>query len=87
MAEDDNVHDATQDILRKIQADISAFRAETNERFDRLEGESKTQSELLGKVMDATMKIADTQDVHGSRLNTIDARLANIEKRTGLVKA
>ena len=54
---------------------------------DRLEAESTTQSALLGKVLDATLKIAATQQIHGGRLNMIEARLAEIERETGLVKA
>ncbi len=80
--------------LREMRAESAAFREEvkagftaTNERLDRLEAESKTQSELLGKVMDATLNIAETQQMHGARLNIIDARLATIERHTGLVKA
>lgn len=73
---------------------LREMREENKERFDRLEAESKTQSALLGKVIDAVTelakgqeKIAAAQQTHGSRLNTIDARLADIEREVGLVKA
>ena len=69
-------------------------REEVKERFASLEAESKTQSALLGKVIDAVTelakgqeKIAAAQQIHGSRLNTMDARLAGIEREIGLVKA
>ncbi len=84
----------TLHLLREMREEIKAGFGAVNERLERLEGkvdrleaESATQSALLGKVMDATLKIAATQQIHGSRLNIIDARLAEIERETGLVKA
>jgi hypothetical protein len=74
-------------LLREMREEMKTGFSAANERFDRLEAESKTQSALLGKVLDATLKIAATQQIHGGRLNMIEARLAEIERETGLVKA
>jgi hypothetical protein len=72
---------------RAERAELRQGSAEARDRLDRLEAISKTQAEMLGKVMDATVQIAKGLEVAGLRLNTIDQRLALIEEYTGLVKA
>ncbi len=83
----DEPENLTIRLLQELRAESEAFREEVKTRFDRIEAESATQSALLGKVLDATLKIAATQQIHGGRLNMIEARLAEIERETGLVKA
>ncbi len=87
--------------FREVHQEAADFRAEVNDRSSRLEAESRSQSETLGKVIDAVTKIATvqeqhsghlarierTQQSHGARLNIIDGRLAELEAHVGLVKA
>ncbi len=97
----DEPENLTLRLLREMREENASFREEVrqgfdaaNKRFDRLEAESTTQSALLGKVIDAVTELArgqeqlaEMQQIHGNRLNVIDARLATIERHTGLVKA
>ena len=81
---------------KKILAELAEARVE---RAD-IRAEQHAFASLLGKVSDAVTAIAATQERHseilcrlaeiqanqGARLNTIDGRLAIIEKHIGLVQ-
>ena len=68
-------------------ADIAAFRDEVRAGFSELSIAIAATRADMALVKDDVAKIAETQQIHGARLNIIDARLAMIEKHTGLVKA
>ncbi len=87
--------------LREMRADMAAFRNEVGSRFDasdartenierRLALTEAAQNEMLHilKEMAASVTaIGRAQQVTGSRLNSMDQRLALIEEHIGFVKA
>jgi ABC-type transporter Mla subunit MlaD len=78
------------DALTRIEARTESIEETLNNlsgEIGELKAESKNQSDILGKTNAAVMEVAGLQQEHGGRLNTIDSRLARIEKHTGLVKA
>lgn len=84
-------------LLREIRAEQSAMRedfatvrtdvAGLKSAVEAVHAEQHALASLIGKVVDAVQEVAEQQRNHGARLNTIDGRLAIIEKRTGLVGA
>jgi hypothetical protein len=57
---DGNVHDATHDILRKIQADIAAFRKEVSDRFEKSEADTgRVHADVAQVKATATQMHAD----------------------------
>jgi chromosome segregation ATPase len=73
-----------------IKADITGLRAD----IGGLRAESKTHSELLGKVMDVTLELAKGQEklteavqIIEHDISGIKMRVERIERHTGLVKA
>ncbi len=86
--------------LAEARAERAEMRKQTAE-IPELRAEQHALAGLLGKVADAVTEVARTQERHseilaamhehdqltGGRLNAIEARLARIEKHTGLVKA
>ena len=58
----DNVEDATQEIVRRIQASISEFRAEANASFDRLEAEGRKDRRSINGVMTIVRAVAGDFD-------------------------
>jgi len=85
---------------KRILAEARAERAAMREEMKDIRAEQHALASLLGKVSDAGTAIAATQERHseilgrlaeiqasqGARLNTIDGRLAIIEKHIGLVQ-
>jgi len=85
---------------KRILAEARAERAAMREDMKDIRAEQHALASLLGKVSDAVTAIAATQERHseilgrlaeiqasqGARLNTIDGRLAIIEKHIGLVQ-
>jgi len=92
----DEPENLTLKLLREIRTDITGLRDDMKE----VRAEQHALASLLGKVSDAVTAIAATQERHseilcrlaeiqasqGARLNTIDGRLAIIEKHIGLVQ-
>jgi hypothetical protein len=80
--------------LREMRADTAAFREDVSARFENLEKRlaltEAAQGEMLNilKEMAASVTaIGRAQQVTGSRLNSMDQRLALIEEHIGFVKA
>ena len=71
----------------RSKRDIAAFRDEVRAGFSELSIAIAATRADMALVKDDVAKIAETEQIHGARLNIIDARLAMIEKHTGLVKA
>ena len=67
----DNVQTAMFDILKKIQAEMASFRAETNERLERIEALHRKD-----RVSSAGMLVMMRSTVGG-----FDQRIADVEKR------
>ncbi len=66
MAEDDNVHDFTADILRKIQADIAAFRHDVIERLDKTDASvSELQTAVAATRTDLAIVKNDIEVIKG----------------------
>ena len=77
----------TLHLLREIRDEAASFRAEVNGRFDKLEFEAAAMRADQGRMVGVLEALHEGQQIHGSRLNVIDGRLAQIEKHVGLVKA
>lgn len=65
-----------------------------DKRFDKIDSDVAQLSETSGKTIDAVLalskdveQVKETSSLVDARLNTIDGRLARIERHTGLVKA
>jgi peptidoglycan hydrolase CwlO-like protein len=66
MAEDDNVHDFTVDILRKIQADIAVFRHDVIERLDKTDASvSQLQTAIAATRTDLAIVKNDIEGIKG----------------------
>ncbi len=95
-------------LLREMREEMRTGFAAANERLDRVEGkvdrlegkvdsleaESKTQSELLGKVIGTVTSLANGQNqlveavqIIEHDISGIKMRIERIERHTGLVKA
>jgi len=73
-----NVQDATLEILKGIQAGIAQFRAETNERLDRLETAMRRDRRNLSGMLVMMRATAGDFD---ERVNEIEERVAKLEAR------
>jgi hypothetical protein len=69
--------------FEKTFGDLAAVRASVSE----LQHEVAAMRVDQGRTNELLAKVHETQQSHGARLNTIDGRLALIEKHTGMVKA
>jgi peptidoglycan hydrolase CwlO-like protein len=64
--DNDNVHDLTIDILRKIQADIAAFRHDVTERLDKTDASvSELQSAVAATRADLAIVKNDIEGIKG----------------------
>ena len=64
--DNDNVHDFTIDILRKIQADIASFRHDVTERLDKTDASvSELQSALAATRADLAIVKNDIEGIKG----------------------
>ena len=82
-AENDGFHAVVQQGF----VEMRAFREEVGAHFDKLEFEVAAMRADQGRMASTLGELLEGQQNHGSRLNSIDGRLAIIEKRVGLVKA
>jgi DNA-binding MurR/RpiR family transcriptional regulator len=74
----DNVDNITHDILKNIQANIAQFRAETNERFDRLEAAMrKDRRNVTGMLVMMRATASDFDE----RVSEIEERVTALEGR------
>ena len=73
-----DVENITLDILKNIQADMAQFRAETNERFDRLEAAMrKDRRNVTGKLVMMRATASDFDE----RVTEIEERVTALEGR------
>jgi hypothetical protein len=74
----DNVENITLEILKNIQADMGQFRAETSERFDRLEaGMRKDRRNVTGMLVMMRATASDFDE----RVTEIEERVTALEGR------
>ena len=81
----ENVQSAMFEILKKIQADLSSFRAEVNTRFENLEQRFDTMGDLVRKQRrDTAGLLVMAKSVTGNfaeELAAIEERVAALEAR------
>ncbi len=74
----DNMQSAMFDILKKVQSDVSAFRAESNERFERLKDlVRKQRRDTAGLLVMAKA----TTGQFAEDLAAVEERVAALEAR------
>ena len=74
----DKVDNITHDILKSIQANIAQFRAETNERFDRIEAAMrKDRRNVTGMLVMMRATASDFDE----RVSEIEERVTALEGR------
>jgi hypothetical protein len=81
MRKDDQARDVA---IAALSVDLKATKAEMREGFEKAFGGSEG---LRTKMREGFCDLSDRLQIVEGRLNTIDGRLARIEKHTGLVKA
>jgi hypothetical protein len=72
----DNVQEITLDILKNIQADIAQFRAETNERLDKLEAGMRKDRRNVAGMLVLMRSVAGEFD---ERVTEVEERVAALE--------
>ncbi|HEX2553965.1 MAG TPA: hypothetical protein VHL98_09700 [Microvirga sp.] len=75
----DNVQDVTLEILKSIQADLSDFRAEATERFERIEKILRDQRRNAAGML---VMMQATAGAFDERVKDIEERVAALEART-----
>jgi len=86
----DEPENLTLMLLREIRAEQHALASLLGKVSDAVTAIATTQEhhgEVLARHSDLLGKLYEIQQNSGARLNTIDGRLAIIEKHVGLVKA
>lgn len=76
----ENVQSAMFEILKRIQADISSFRAETSERFEKLEGLVRKQRRDTAGLLVMAKSVTGT---FAEELAAIEERVRVLEARGG----
>ena len=76
----ENVENLTLEILKSIQADLAGFRADTSERFERLEGSLRKQRRGAAGMLVMMQATAGDFD---ERVKDVEERVAALEKRAG----
>ncbi len=72
----DNVENLTLEILKSIQADLAGFRAETTERFERLEETLRKQRRSSAGMLVMMQATAGDFD---ERVKDVEERVAALE--------
>ncbi len=74
----DNVQDLTLESLTSIQAELAGFRAEANERFERLEESLRKQRRGSAGMLVMMQATAGDFD---ERVKDVEERVATLERR------
>jgi hypothetical protein len=83
----ENVQTAMFEILKSIQADLASFRAETNERFGKIDKRFDEIGELLGKhrrdIAGLLVMAKGTSGQFAQDLAAVEERVRILETRGG----